>query len=213
MKGWTYITKHGEADIEIAKIVAEIEEDSDRSAGIVAAAFVEDQLTHLLKSRLRYEDEKIMREMFRSRGPLGTFSAKIDMGYLMRLYSEEARRELETIKDIRNSFAHRMPMKNFQAQSIRALANNLKIGEELEVYLRLLRKGPQPKRVRIEVGAEFPIAMGIGKCPKGYRTFLPRLKKDQTLDPRQKYLRACQFFSAAFGVLLFAPPASSLERF
>ena len=114
MKGWTYITKYGEADIEIATIVAEIDKGSDRSAGIVAAAFVEDQLTHLLKSRLRFEDEDdtIMREMFRSRGPLGSFSAKIDMGYLMRLYSKTARRELETIKDIRNSFAHHIDRKS-----------------------------------------------------------------------------------------------------
>ena len=91
----------------VNQTLSELGHDSDRAAGIVGAVLVEESLTALLKSRL-LPDEDLIRELFRSSGPLGAFSVKINTGFLMGLYSSTARRELETIKDIRNEFAHRV---------------------------------------------------------------------------------------------------------
>jgi hypothetical protein len=118
---------------DAATMLAEMTHDSDRAAGIVGAVLVEESLTTLLQSRLLW-DEELLNELFRSSGPLGAFSVKITVGFLMKLYSPAARKELETIKNICNEFAHRVA-RSFAFERIRDMANNLEIGEKTEFYV------------------------------------------------------------------------------
>src|SRR5262245_14762304 len=74
---------------------------SDRAAAIVAATFVEDHLTRLLRRNLE-QDDKLLDQLIRPGGPLGDFGVKIDLGHLMGLYSKPAWKELDTIKRVRN---------------------------------------------------------------------------------------------------------------
>src|SRR5260370_29125745 len=112
---------------DIGKALHELEHDSDRAAAIVGAVFVEESLTAFIQARLQ-PDKDLIPELFRSSGPLGAFSVKINVGHLMSLYSGDARKELETIKEIRNEFAHRIA-RSFSFERIRDLANNLSISE------------------------------------------------------------------------------------
>ena len=57
----------------------EMFKDSDRGAALVAASFVEQFLEYKLRHMLRDDDETPLGEMFRSAGPLGSFSAKIHL--------------------------------------------------------------------------------------------------------------------------------------
>jgi hypothetical protein len=90
-------------------------------------------LTHLLQSRL-ISHQDLHRELFRASGPLGAFSVKINVAFLLNLFTETARRELETIKEIRNEFAHRIA-RSFSFERIRDLANNLSISERWSFML------------------------------------------------------------------------------
>jgi hypothetical protein len=165
----------------------ELESDSDRAAGIVGAALVDESLTALLKSRL-HPDEN---------GPLGAFSVKITMGFLMRLYSPEAQKELETIKDIRNQFAHRIA-RSFQFNSIRDLANNLSISERVEFYIT--NDATEQKPVVLYIGT------GSKPADRSVEPVLPPITPER-LVPRERYIRACQFYS---GALLIAGNAIPL---
>jgi hypothetical protein len=174
----------------------ELESDSDRAAGIVGAALVDESLTALLKSRL-HPDQRLIQKMFRSSGPLGAFSVKITMGFLMRLYSHEAQRELETIKDIRNEFAHRIA-RSFQFDNIRDLANNLSLSEKVEFYIT--NDATEQKPAVLYIGA------GSKPADRSVEPVLPPIKPER-LVPRERYIRACQFYS---GALLLAGHASPL---
>jgi hypothetical protein len=171
----------------INKALAELSHESDRAAGIVAAVLVEEALTTLLQSRLN-RDQDLLREIFRSSGPLGAFSVTINMGFLMGLYSEVARKELQTIKEIRNEFAHRIA-RSFSYDRIRDLANNLSLSEKVEFHLVPRANGET--------------VIYIGTKPPGDEPSTPVLPPitSEKLVPRERYLRACQFHS---GALLFS---------
>jgi DNA-binding MltR family transcriptional regulator len=111
-------------DIAHAPIVAEIERQSDRAAAIVATAFLEEQLVETIKASLANEP-KIIKNIFKGQGPLASLSAKIDLGLLLGLYDKRAHRELHTIKDIRNRFAHRINIMTFDTDGVAGLCNNL----------------------------------------------------------------------------------------
>jgi len=102
----------------------EIDDAADRSAAIMAASLLETHLEFALKARL-IEDEKQFKEVFRSSGPLGSFSMKIRFCFLMGICSADTMRDLEIIKDIRNAFAHDVATLDFEVQRIRDLSNNL----------------------------------------------------------------------------------------
>jgi hypothetical protein len=179
----------------LRRSLVELERDSDRAAGIVGAVLVEESLTALLQSRL-WRDEGLIHELFRSSGPLGAFSVKINMGFLMGLYSAAARKELETIKDIRNEFAHRVA-RSFAFVRIRDLANNLSISEQTEFHISQEEGG----QTTVYLGAKPP-------ADRSSVPVLPPMAIDK-IDARERYLRACQFYS---GALLFAAHAIPLHN-
>lgn len=103
-------------------------EGSDRVVAIVVGTLVEARLTTAIKARVKLT-ERIGENMFRTSGPLGSFSAKIDLGYMIGLYGEPAWRELVTLKDVRNWFAHHLESASFKSQKINAWCRNLKMAE------------------------------------------------------------------------------------
>lgn len=110
----------------------QLAKDSDRAVGIVGGSIVEQRLTELLLSRFPSGDikEKIVERLFQSGGALGSFSVKIDAAYLFGLLTDVAWRELVTIKDIRNRFAHYLDISSFQNDRIKGLVANLKLIEQ-----------------------------------------------------------------------------------
>jgi len=103
---------------ELEAIWAEMNSASERAQAIVATAFLEDKLTELLQAYLR-EDADTTRKMFKPSGPLGGLGPKIDLGYLMGLYSKDFRNDLATMADIRNRFAHWARPTTFDTKEIR----------------------------------------------------------------------------------------------
>ena len=116
---------------DFRSLMTELENGSDRSAVISAAACVEDQLTEVFKALLK-RDDAVFQQLFRVGGPLGNFSTKIALGYLLGLYDLRKKKELETIKTIRNIFAHEQRAQDFGFDRCRDLANNLCESETLE---------------------------------------------------------------------------------
>ena len=93
----TWITR-GVSQVLLRQIENEIR-GSDRATAIVGGAFVEDHLTHALKSKM-IEDGKLTEKMFSPGRAFGDFGAKIDLGYLIGAYSKQALKELNTIRRI-----------------------------------------------------------------------------------------------------------------
>jgi DNA-binding MltR family transcriptional regulator len=98
--------------------INEVENASDRAAGIVVASIVELRLTHFIKDCF-VSDKDIQNQLFHSSGPLSSFAAKIRLAYLMGLVSKECHADLENLKNIRNEFAHHLDVGSFQIPSVR----------------------------------------------------------------------------------------------
>jgi DNA-binding MltR family transcriptional regulator len=114
-------------------VLAEINRGaSDRALGIIAASLVEIHLTKLIRQVFITETksggkETVQEWMFHSSGPLGAFSNKIRLAYLMGLISAEFFKNLEIMRDIRNRFAHRTEIGSFDIPEISSRCFNFTI--------------------------------------------------------------------------------------
>ena len=87
-------------------ILRELQSESDRAAGIVATSLVENAMENAIRARLLPVSKAHNGKLFGDRGPLGTFSAKIDLGFSLGLFGKAALSDLHNIRRIRNRFAH-----------------------------------------------------------------------------------------------------------
>lgn len=107
----------------------ELFSSSDRAVAIVGGAMVEQWLQEALVAQM-HRDGQMTKLLFRTNGALGSFATKIDLGFLVGIYGAEARRDLVTIKDIRNKFAHRFTISSFDTPPIKDLCMNLALVEK-----------------------------------------------------------------------------------
>jgi hypothetical protein len=89
-------------EIDEHHIIDSLREENDRTVAIVGSSLLEARLEEKLKAQFRTDsskdNKKILADMFQGLGPLSSFSAKIRLGYLLRLYDYLVRIELTAIK-------------------------------------------------------------------------------------------------------------------
>ena len=98
---------------------------SDSAAVISMVALFEDILGDAIRNHLVALSKTQDADLFGDRGPLATFSSKIDVGYALGLYGKETKAKLHLIRKIRNIFAHRHGAQTFDHKDVRRLCNNL----------------------------------------------------------------------------------------
>jgi hypothetical protein len=109
---------------ELAEMAAKLKDETDRGVALIVAAWIDDALTDFVIGHL-LRDEDAIEAMFGGIGPLGTFSSKIKLAYLTRMIGKSIYDNLETIRGIRNEFAHSRKDLKFSEPSINARCNNL----------------------------------------------------------------------------------------
>jgi hypothetical protein len=175
---WMYQSRE---DKSLSEAIAELDTASDRAAAIVATALVEDHLTTVLKGSL-HQDEKIQLDMFRGSGPLGSFSSKINLAFLTGLLSARACKELHTIREIRNEFAHKLGKLTFESQRLRDLAMNLTLPDWYDVTIEIpnAKSGEKIKFSLVEESMREPN------------------NKAGLKNPRTRFLITCRLFLGIF---------------
>ncbi len=98
--------------------------ESDRGCALFAAAYLDKSLSDLLYVSL-VENKNIEKDLFDGTAPLAMFSSRIKLAYYLGLISQACRRDLDTIRGIRNDFAHYPEIISFQNQSISDRCRNL----------------------------------------------------------------------------------------
>jgi hypothetical protein len=107
------------ADYWLEAIHREFARESDRAAGIVVAAMLDEALKDLLTKRLVPAPKKDRDLVTGQRAPLGTFSTRIDAAHQLGLISSFLARDLHLIRDIRNTFAHEPGESTFETASVK----------------------------------------------------------------------------------------------
>lgn len=115
---------------EIDGLFDEVKKESDRGAILLCAAWLDDALALLLRNRLT-DDSAIVDKLFGIDQPLGTLSSRIKMAYCLGLIDEDVRKDLDTIRGIRNEFGHVRKPLSFEDQSIKDRCNNLIAAKKL----------------------------------------------------------------------------------
>jgi DNA-binding MltR family transcriptional regulator len=81
--------------------------DSDRAAAVLGASVLEAQLENLFRaSLLHFTPKASFDALFGASGPLTSLSGRINLAFSLGWISDAVRRDLHTLREIRNTFAH-----------------------------------------------------------------------------------------------------------
>lgn len=118
--------KANELSDDLGPIMAELQKQSDRGAAIIAGSLLEQILETAIKGRLRALSTDQHKALFGRMAPLSTFSAKIEIGFAIGLYTEATYRNLNMLRQVRNEFAHKLGALSFDHPDIAKIINDPK---------------------------------------------------------------------------------------
>lgn len=103
--------------------------EPDYSVALVCASLLDHTLEEVIPRYLVPLTNNEKKGLFDDdkRGPLSTFSAKIRMGHAVGIYGPKTKADLNTIKTIRNAFAHSGLQLSFAEPSVAAEVNKLHV--------------------------------------------------------------------------------------
>lgn len=78
----------------------------DRSCAIVLGAALDAELEEQIQSRMVELEAAEIKGLFGEGSPLGSFAAKVKIGYAFGVFGPRTRSDLDLIRQIRNAFAH-----------------------------------------------------------------------------------------------------------
>ena len=108
---------------EFAPFLDDLNRESERGAVLISVSYLERQLKQIVLALL-CEGDTSVRLLEGFNAPLGTLAARSAAAAALGLISEQEHRELETIRKIRNQFAHDHRM-SFSDQNIVDRCRNL----------------------------------------------------------------------------------------
>ena len=121
-------TLKGRMTAEKRRLVAFLQElvnETDRGAALVGAAVLDDRLRELIATNL-VESREASELLEGGNAPLGSFSSRCKMAYCLGLLTAEEYEDCNTIRRIRNDFAHKLTGLPFQDQRVKDLCTNLR---------------------------------------------------------------------------------------
>lgn len=99
------------------ELLVELKKESPRGEVMVSATVLDEQLAECIKSRL-IDDPDVAKLLDGFNAPFGSFATRIVGAFALGCISDRERRELDTIRRIRNEFAHGLPV-NFDDPGIK----------------------------------------------------------------------------------------------
>ncbi len=113
------MTTSKKTDLYFDRIHRELDQESDRSVAIVAAALIDEALASLIERKLIPAEKNDFCIFSQINSPIGTFSSRINACYQLGLISLEMHKDLHFIRKIRNKFAHEPFDLTFENDAIR----------------------------------------------------------------------------------------------
>ena len=171
--------------------------NSDRAAAIIITGFLDNELLQTLQHVLAPIGNEGMKSLLRENGPLSAFSDKILIAEAIGLIGERTKKNLNTIRQIRNEFSHNPKPINFDSQRISDLSKNLDpagwesekpFNERVDDFIKLIESdksldghhhNTHPNRIRFFLTVS-SIEYGLGKIKE---------------KPRKKYRSPFQYLS------------------
>ncbi len=139
----------------IRKIMADYLSESDRACAILIASHFEVTLEEILKKYF-VPIKSNTDELIDGYGPLGTFSAKIDISYRLGLISKKFSNDLHLVRKIRNHYAHNIGIISFDDDPIRSWVDSIYKSVGVLVSNKAIKEIPHPAtRIRYIIALSF----------------------------------------------------------
>jgi DNA-binding MltR family transcriptional regulator len=107
----------------------ELEQESDRGAALVGLAFLDMMLKRLFEAKML--EGTIAKKLLNYPGPLSTAAARSDVAYGLGWIGAKTYRDLVTLRNIRNRFAHTHDPIKFTDSAVEALCAKLELGKTM----------------------------------------------------------------------------------
>jgi len=117
------VVEGGFDDPEFLGFLPELNKESDRGQVLISCSYLDELLRQTLLAFF-IEDDNSNRLVEGFNAPLGTFSTRLSAAFALGLISEREFKECNTLRQIRNRFAHHVQA-SFDMQEIRDLCQNL----------------------------------------------------------------------------------------
>jgi DNA-binding MltR family transcriptional regulator len=115
-----------------AMMEAEFFGESDRAV-IILAATLDDYAIEIALRQVLRKDESTD-DLF-EQGPLGSFSAKIKIGFALNLFDKVTKHDLNIIREVRNGFAHDRRPLTFATPEVADMCKHLKLPDYKSVAI------------------------------------------------------------------------------
>lgn len=112
-----------ELKAQVKKVLRTFKDDSDLACAIIGCAYVEHCLGTLLENFMT--DGSTARGLLQPTAPIAMIHNRRLLAYSLGLISKEIGREIQTIGEIRNVFAHKFYGVSFDDSPVRTLCDNL----------------------------------------------------------------------------------------
>jgi Mannitol repressor len=99
---------------ELQAAIKDFGSQTDRGVAIIAVSILEQMLEIVLTQRMMPLTAKRYARMFGRMGPLSSFSAKIELALALGVISENLYYQIDALRDVRNTFAHRIGALTFE---------------------------------------------------------------------------------------------------
>ena len=118
---------HEPINRSIREMLQQVGEQTHASGVLAVVSIIDYDLQRCIECKFRKINSALTHKLFRGYGPLSTFSARIDVDYVLDITSERINRELVKIKEIRNLLAHTKTILSLDKPPLKPLLKNLDI--------------------------------------------------------------------------------------
>ena len=132
----------------LATLGADGSQLADYAVALIGSTLIEGALETAIIARFRPLDQDERRALFsfEKNGPLADLAARIKIAYALEIFGPETRDDLESIRRIRNEFAHHLAVLSFATPEIAAQCKEPHVVDTLE-FSRLDPRGPRNRYI------------------------------------------------------------------
>ncbi len=136
------------------KFFANFDSESDRGCVLVAVAIIDECLEILLRSQLLDNEPKIVSLLFTGQGPLNSFWSKIQLARAMNIIPSWIYEDLERIRALRNTFAHRYDSADFSDPEVISITEKLQGANHAVVAIEESKQNKKVKNVSPNINSD-----------------------------------------------------------
>jgi DNA-binding MltR family transcriptional regulator len=103
---------------------------TDGEAAIVGAQLIDVAIERAIRYHFKHFNTDSLTRLFEYPNPLSTLSAKIKIGYGLKLFSQISLGDVEKIQQIRNAFAHSLLQLTFEHKDIKLIIDKFESSDD-----------------------------------------------------------------------------------